>query len=60
MCYLIIREREIKPHRKGDKKMRYFVNIITGALAKDFIFPAYRAYWREISEKEYKERMEKA
>jgi hypothetical protein len=33
--------------------MRYFVNIITGALYKDFIFPAYPAYWKEISEKEY-------
>ena len=33
--------------------MKYFVNIITGALAKDYIFPTYRAYWKEISEKEY-------
>lgn len=34
--------------------MRYFVNIVTGALAKDFIAPAYPMYWKEISEKEYK------
>lgn len=33
--------------------MRYFVNIFTGALAKDYIKPAYPAYWKEISKREY-------
>lgn len=33
--------------------MRYFVNIITGALVADFIEPMYRAYWKEISKTEY-------
>lgn len=33
--------------------MRYFVNIFTGALAKDYITPAYPAYWHEISKREY-------
>ena len=36
--------------------MRYFVNIITGALAEGFIVPAYPAYWKEISKKEYDKR----
>lgn len=33
--------------------MRYFVNITTGALMKDWIAPMYRAYWKEITKKEY-------
>lgn len=36
--------------------MRYFENIITGALVKDFITPAYPAYWKEISKKEYEKK----
>lgn len=40
--------------------MRYFVNIITGALYKDYIFPPYRAYWKEITEKEYQKLLKKA
>lgn len=39
--------------------MRYFVNIVTGALAKDWIYPTYKAYWKEISEKEYKKLLDK-
>lgn len=39
--------------------MKYFVNIITGAVAKDYIFPRYRAYWKEISKKEYEKILEK-
>ena len=34
-------------------KIRYFENIVTGALTKDYIFPSYRAYWKEITKKEY-------
>ena len=33
--------------------MRYFVNIVTGTLMKDWITPTYRAYWKEITESEY-------
>ena len=33
--------------------MRYFVNIVTGALMTDWIAPTYRAYWKEITKKEY-------
>ena len=33
--------------------MKYFENIITGALEKSFITPNYPAYWKEISKKEY-------
>lgn len=33
--------------------MRYFVNIVTGALMADWIAPMYRAYWKEITKKEY-------
>jgi len=47
-CVIIRIER-----RKEITKMRYFVNIITGALVADFIEPTYRAYWKEITKKEY-------
>ncbi len=40
--------------------MRYFVNIVTGALAKDYVFPPYRAYWKEISKKEYEKLLKNA
>jgi hypothetical protein len=47
--------------REGDrfpkerrKKMRYFVNIVTGALCADFIAPMYTAYYKEIGEAEFK------
>lgn len=33
--------------------MRYFVNIITGALVMDIIKPNYPMYWKEITKKEY-------
>ena len=33
--------------------MRYFVNIITGALAKGYVKPMCIAYWKEITKKEY-------
>lgn len=33
--------------------MRYFINIVTGALTKDYVFPFYRAYWREITKAEF-------
>ena len=33
--------------------MKYFVNITTGALMADWIAPTYRAYWKEITKKEY-------
>ena len=36
---------------------KYYINIITGALYEDFISPAYPAYWREISRKEYEEEL---
>ena len=39
--------------------MRYFVNIKTGVVIKDYIVPTYRAYWREITEKEYKKLLKK-
>ena len=39
--------------------MRYFENIITGALYKDFIEPNYKAYWKEISKKEYEKKLKK-
>lgn len=39
--------------------MRYFENIITGALVESFITPDYPAYWREISLREYKEKYNK-
>lgn len=38
--------------------MRYFINIITGALAEDYIAPMYKAYWQEISKAEYMERLQ--
>jgi len=34
--------------------MRYFVNMVTGALLADYIKPMYKAYWREITKEEYK------
>lgn len=33
--------------------MRYFVNIVTGAPAKDFVKPNFPMYWKEISKEEY-------
>lgn len=33
--------------------MRYFVNIVTGALLKDYIKPMAVAYWKEITKEEY-------
>lgn len=43
--------------KEGENMKRYFINIITGALYEDFITPAYPAYWKEISKKEYEERL---
>ncbi len=38
--------------------VKYYENIITGALFKDFIPPTYRAYWKEITRSEYEEKLE--
>ena len=38
--------------------MKYFVNIITGALTEGYIKPTYSAYWKEITRKEYKKLLE--
>jgi hypothetical protein len=38
--------------------MRYFVNIITGALVADIIKPSYPMYWKEISKEEYEKLLE--
>lgn len=38
--------------------MRYFVNIITGALLKDYVRPMAVAYWKEITKEEYEKLLE--
>lgn len=40
--------------------MRYFENIVTGALAKDYIRPFFTAYWKEITKEEYERKMKEA
>jgi hypothetical protein len=37
--------------------MRYFINIVTGALAADYIAPMFYAYWKEISKEEYERKL---
>jgi hypothetical protein len=37
--------------------MRYFINIITSALAAGYIAPMFPAYWKEISKAEYERKL---
>ena len=38
--------------------MKYYINIITGALCADYIAPQATAYWRQVSKAEYEQAFE--